>query len=154
MNVSFADAPPSPALAAHTGFLLSWSGHRARAIFSAELAPLGLGPRHFGVLTTIEGLPGATQQDLVDTSRIDSSTMVSVLDDLEGLGLAERRPHADDRRKSAVHLTGHGREVLAEGRAAAGRARERLLAPLDAAERETLHRLLRKVAGLDGPAGA
>ena len=47
--------------------------------------------------------------------------MVAVIDELEELGLAERRPHPADRRKHAVHLTGSGRRMLARAREVAAR---------------------------------
>jgi DNA-binding MarR family transcriptional regulator len=80
-------------------------------------------------------------------SNVDRSTMVALLDDLEARGLAERRAHAEDRRKRAVHLTAEGEEVLRRLQGEARRAAEEIFAPLDAGERATLHALLRKLAG-------
>jgi DNA-binding MarR family transcriptional regulator len=74
-----------------------------------------------------------------------------VIDELEELGLAERRPHPSDRRKHAVHLTDSGQATLERARATAAQTAERVLAPLDADQRETLRRLLRKLAGVDVP---
>jgi DNA-binding MarR family transcriptional regulator len=42
------------------------------------------------------------QQDLVARSMIDPSSMVAVVDELEKMGLAERRQHPADRRKHAL----------------------------------------------------
>jgi DNA-binding MarR family transcriptional regulator len=75
--------------------------------------------------------------------------MVAVIDELEEMGLAERRPHPDDRRKHAVHLTAKGKRTLERARGTAIAMAEELFAPLDAEEVETLRRLLRKLAGLD-----
>jgi DNA-binding MarR family transcriptional regulator len=129
---------------------LSWNGQRTAQTFAEALKPLGLRPHHFGVLTLIDSRPGSTQQDLVDRSMIDPSSMVTVIDELEEQGLAERRPHPDDRRKHAVHLTDRGGETLRRARASAIQTAERLFAPLDERERETLRRLLRKLAGVEG----
>lgn len=146
------DRPPPEPLASAPGFLLSWNGQRTAHAFAAALKPLGLRPHHFGVLTLIDADPGATQQELVDRSMIDPSSMVAVIDELEQLGLAERRPHPSDRRKHAVHLTDEGRRTLKRARAAAMRTAEELFAPLDAKERELLRELLRKLAGVEGRA--
>ena len=54
----------------------------------------------------------------------------------------------DDRRRHAVHLTPAGRETLGRAQEVAARALEDVLAPLDQRERDTLKRLLRKLAGL------
>jgi MarR family transcriptional regulator, lower aerobic nicotinate degradation pathway regulator len=144
----FDESPPEP-LASAPGFLLSWNGQRIARNFAAALEPLGLRPQHFGVLTLIDANPGCTQRKLGEGSMIDASTMVAVIDELEELGLAERRPHPDDRRKRAVHLTAKGRRTLHRARAAAIETARELFAPLDPGELETLRRLLRKLAGVE-----
>lgn len=144
----FEDRPPEP-LASAPGFLLSWNGQRTAARFAATLEPLGLRPSHFGVLTLIDSHPGSAQQELVTRSLIDPSSMVAVIDELEAMGLAERRRHPDDRRKHAVYLTARGRRTLQRAREAAARMAQEVFAPLDAGELETLRRLLRKLAGVE-----
>jgi len=143
------DNPPPEPLASATGFLLSWNGQRTAQGFAEVLKPLELRPPHFGVMNLIEAHPGRTQQQLVSESLIDPSSMVALIDELEERGLAERRQHPSDRRKHAVHLTAKGKRILGRARAAAVEFAEELLAPLDAAERETLRRLLRKLAGVE-----
>jgi DNA-binding MarR family transcriptional regulator len=145
----FAHPPPEP-LASAPGFLLSWNGQRMAHEFAAALAPLGLRPPHFGVMTLIESHPGLAQQELVTHSLIDPSSMVGVIDELEEMGLAERRRHAEDRRKHAVHLTPRGRRTLQRARRAAVETADRVFGPLDRRELETLRRLLRKLAGAEG----
>jgi DNA-binding MarR family transcriptional regulator len=142
------DSPPPEPLASATGFLLSWNGQRTAALFGEALSPLGLRPPHFGVLTLIDAHPGTTQQQLVTESLIDPSSMVAVIDELEELGLAERRHHPYDRRKHAVHVTAKGRRTLERARKAAIGVAETVLEPLGERERATLRRLLRKLAGL------
>jgi DNA-binding MarR family transcriptional regulator len=142
-----AGPPPEP-LASATGFLLSWLGRKTAAGFAAALQPLGLRPPQFGILNLVDTHPGITQQELVAGSLIDPSSMVAVIDELEELGLAQRRKHPQDRRKHAVHLTAKGKRTLARAREAADRFADELLAPLDPEERETLRLLLRKLAGV------
>lgn len=142
--------PPPEPLASGTGFLLSWNGRRAATEFTKALEPLGLRPLQFGLLTLIEVNPGKAQKELVSDSMIDPSSMVAVIDELEELGLAERRRHATDRRKHAVHLTAKGKRTLERARKVASGMTEELLAPLSERERETLRRLLRKLAGVEG----
>jgi DNA-binding MarR family transcriptional regulator len=144
----FHDRPPEP-LASAPGFLLSWNGQRMAFKFAQALEPLGLRPPHFGVLTLIDAHPGSTQQELVTRSLIDPSSMVAVIDELEGMGLAERRRHPDDRRKHAVYLTAQGRRTLERARKVAVATAQDVFAPLDADELETLRRLLRKLAGAE-----
>jgi DNA-binding MarR family transcriptional regulator len=141
--VRFDDPPPEP-LASAPGFLLSWNGQRM-----AALEPLGLRPPHFGVMTLIDSEPGCAQQQLVERSMIDASSMVAVIDELEYMGLAERRRHPDDRRKHAVYLTARGRRTLQRAREAAIKLAQDVFAPLDPAELGELRRLLRKLAGVE-----
>lgn len=145
------DRPPPEPLASAPGFLLSWNGRRTAHLFAAALEPLGLRPPHFGVMTLIDSEPGLTQQDLADRSLIDPSSMVMVVDELEELGLAERRAHPGDRRKHAVHLSAAGRNTLKRARAAAIATAKDVLEPLDRTEVETLRLLLRKLAGVEKP---
>jgi DNA-binding MarR family transcriptional regulator len=144
------DNPPPEPLASAPGFLLSWHGQRTAYLFAEALEPLGLLPRQFGILNLIDAHPGITQRDLVRGSLVDPSSMVAVIDELEEMGLAERRPHPDDRRKHAVHLTAKGRRTLERARGVAMAMANDLFAPLTASEVETLRELLRKLAGLDG----
>ncbi len=144
----FEDLPPEP-LASAPGFLLSWNGQRIAYKFAAALEPLGLRPPHFGVMTLIAAHPGSAQKDLVTRSLIDPSSMVAVIDELEGMGLAERRPHPEDRRKHAVYLTARGRDTLERAQVVAGTMAQGVFAPLDKDELETLRRLLRKLAGVE-----
>jgi MarR family transcriptional regulator, lower aerobic nicotinate degradation pathway regulator len=144
------DVPPPEPLASAPGFLLSWNGQRTAHVFAATLEPLGLRPPHFGVLTLIDSHPGCAQQELVDRSLIDPSSMVAVIDELEELGLAERRAHPGDRRKHAVHLTASGQQTLQQARKLAIETAKEMFAPLSAEEVETLRVLLRKLAGVEG----
>src|SRR6188472_1179455 len=47
--IRFDNPPPEP-LASAPGFLLSWHGQRTAYLFSRALEPVGLLPRHFGIL--------------------------------------------------------------------------------------------------------
>jgi DNA-binding MarR family transcriptional regulator len=154
MIVAMLHAPNVPgALARFPGFLLSKLGERTRVGFTAALEPLGLHPKHFGVMTVLDKSPGITQQELSALVAVDPSTMVAIIDDLERKGLAERRPHAEDRRARCIHLTRTGRGKLVSARAVAAKHQEELLAPLSEEERATLLRLLQKLAGVDLAAG-
>jgi DNA-binding MarR family transcriptional regulator len=143
----FFDRPPE-ALAGHLGYLMNWLAIRSRRAFVTALAPLGLHPRQYGVLVIAGTAPGSTQQQLAELAQIDPSTLVALIDELEAAGLAERRPHVDDRRKRAIHLTPRGEEVLAEAQAIAVEIGQELTAPLNAGERAELTRLVHKLTGL------
>ena len=143
-----ADKPPEQ-LGDYTGFLMNWAATRSREAFGRALVDVGLKPPQFGILTMIAARPGMTQNELVEATDIDPSTMVALLDHLEVAGLAERRPHESDRRKRSVYLTAQGKGALAKGQKAAARVGEETFARLTADERAEFHRLMRKVTGLD-----
>jgi MarR family transcriptional regulator, lower aerobic nicotinate degradation pathway regulator len=129
-----------------TGFLFGKIGWRATRLFAGALEPLGLRPKHYGVLNFLDAHPGASQQELGATMGIDPSSVVAIIDDFERAGVAERRRDPNDRRRYAVHLTRKGKALLNRAREAARAAEEALLADLDADERRVLHVLLVKVS--------
>src|ERR1700719_784158 len=128
-------------------YLLARLGESSRRRFHKALEPEGLHPRHFGVMTMVAAQPGMTQQQLHEKTGIDPSSMVAVIDELEAMGLAERRPHPDDRRVHAIFLTDRGQETLERVRALAATLQRDFFQALSVEERRTLHTLLRKLAG-------
>ena len=142
---------PPDALGHYTGFLLHWAGSRARETFARAMEDVDLRPQDFVVLTMIDAHPGMTQNELVLTTHTDPSSMVALVDHLEAAGLAERRPHPSDRRKRTVHLTARGRRRLTKARHAIEGLAAETFGRLTESERRDLHRLLRKLAGLDEP---
>jgi DNA-binding MarR family transcriptional regulator len=129
------------------GYLLARLGEASRRRFHRALEPEGLHPRHFGVMTMVAAQPGLSQQELHEKTAIDPSSMVAVIDELEALGLAERRPLPADRRVRTIFLTSSGQEKLERVRGLAAELQREFFTPLSADERRTLHGLLRKLAG-------
>jgi DNA-binding MarR family transcriptional regulator len=134
------------------GYLLARLGEASRRRFFQALQPEGLHPRHFGVMTLVAAQPGISQQRLHEKTAIDPSSMVAVIDELEAMGLAERRPHPDDRRARAIYLTLEGERKRERAAALAGELQREFFGALSAQECETLFGLLRKVAGSLGQA--
>ncbi|MEU6350990.1 MarR family transcriptional regulator [Streptomyces sp. NPDC047072] len=133
-------------LHADTGYLLYRLGLRSGQLFNTFLQESGLRLRHYAVLRYLAGADGALQRELSTRLGYDPSAIVGLVDDLEKLGLTERRPSPDDRRGKIVVLTEDGRAFLRDTDEAGRRVTNDLLGPLDAGERETLHALLLKVA--------
>jgi DNA-binding MarR family transcriptional regulator len=145
--VLHSDQPPEE-LAGYTGFLLGYLGEKSRRNFIALLEPHGFHPREFGLMTVMAKRPGLTQHELATLARVDPSSMVALLDDLEARGVAERRIDPGDRRRRAVYLTEKGEEQMRVLQREARKAAKSFLAPLDESDRETLNALLRKLAGM------
>ncbi|MFE7761452.1 MarR family winged helix-turn-helix transcriptional regulator [Streptomyces sp. NPDC057438] len=134
------------ALHADTGYLLYRLGMRSGQLFNSSLQESGLRLRHYALLRFLATSPGPLQRELSASLGYDPSAIVGLVDDLEKLGFAERRPAPDDRRSRIVLLTENGRSFLRDTDEAGQRVTNDLLGPLDADERETLHVLLQKVA--------
>ena len=141
------------ALNADTGYLLYRLGLRSGQLFNATLEESGLRLRHYALLRYLATVEGSLQRELSTRLGYDPSAIVSLVDDLERLGFAERRPAPGDRRSRVVVLTDTGREALRDTDKASRRVTDDLLDPLDASERETLHGLLLRVAEPGGDGG-
>ena len=116
------------------------------------LAPLGIHPRHFGMLSLLIEEDGRSQHQLAEPLNVHRNVMVGLVDEMEDRGLIERRRHPADRRAHAVHLLPAGRKLHAEAEALVNEFEAKLLGGLDPAEATTFVTLLKRVfehAGLD-----
>jgi DNA-binding MarR family transcriptional regulator len=150
--VAHVDAPPRglpESLTYWPGYLLNHIAEHATERFERKLAPEGIRTRHAAVLVVIDAEGPMSQRALGRRLRIDKSPMVGVVDDLERLGLAQRRRDSSDRRVQAIHLTPRGRAVLQHVLQEAERENARTFGVLDEAERSQLHDLLLRVAEAD-----
>ncbi len=140
-----AASPPAHAEVAEFAGQLFFRLWRASHIRIAEaLAQIGLTPALFGLLNFLGARKGAIQQEIGAAMGIDPSTMVSLVDELEAAGLAERRPHPKDRRAREVAITAKGRRLLKQGRRMALQVEDEVLRGLAADERRQLMLLLRR----------
>ena len=142
--------PGEPPQARTAAFLLTQLGTLAHLRLSEQLRPLGLHPRHLGMLGHLAAAEGSSQQALADALGVHRSAMVALVDDLEARGLAERRRDPADRRAYTLHLTPDGRRQFADLRKIADRQETELLSGLDAGERRELIELLRRLASSQG----
>jgi MarR family transcriptional regulator for hemolysin len=122
-------------------FFRLWRASHVRA--ADVLGSVGLTPALFGLLNVIGAREGANQQELGSAMGIDRSTMVSLIDQLESAGLANRRPSATDRRAREIAITPKGRRLLQRSRRMISETEDEILARLTAEERSELERLLR-----------
>ena len=138
-------------LARHTAFLLGKAGQLSREAFDRAVAPMGIKSRHYGAMAILAAEGVHTQRELGEKLQIDRSTMVTLVDDLEGMGLVERRRDREDRRRYGLTLTDAGRERLAEADSLVEGVQETVLAPLDEGQRRELHALLASLLRGLGP---
>jgi DNA-binding MarR family transcriptional regulator len=123
-----------------------WSvAHQLRRRTRAALEPWDLSPSLARALSVLSQHGDLRLSGLADHLRIAPRSATEVADDLAVRGLAERRPDPDDRRATLIFLTGKGRETAEAIKAARRTESEQVFAALNAAERDELGRLLRKL---------
>ncbi|WP_216651279.1 MarR family winged helix-turn-helix transcriptional regulator [Actinomadura litoris] len=146
-----ATEPPGPAPTAlgdprsddkALGLLLAAAHDAARSALNAELRPLGIETRHFGVLVALDRAGPTSQRGLGALLGLDKSAVVRIMDELERLGLAVRRRAEHDRRAYAIELTAEGRHHARVSAATADELSARLFGWLSPADRERLVTLL------------
>jgi DNA-binding MarR family transcriptional regulator len=140
----------SPDAAAGLAFLLAQVGAHAGARFAERLEPLGLKPPHAGILRVIKDADGLSQQALGEKLGMFPSRLVAVLDELERLGLVQRRDSPTDRRSYALYLTEAGREALERIGRIGREHQDALCAALDESERAQLAGFLTRIVAEQG----
>jgi DNA-binding MarR family transcriptional regulator len=105
-------------------------------------------PVQFAILNALLEDPGEDQVTLARKVAFDPATFGSVITRLEARGWVQREPDAADRRRKLLWVTGEGAQVAQKMKRLVGKVQQRILQPLDGAEREQLLALLdRLVAG-------
>lgn len=127
------------------GYVLRRAHQRHTAIFGAGMVG-GLTPTQFAALARLGEVGPCSQNRLGRLTAMDVATIKGVVDRLRARGLVETAPDPDDRRRSVVALTGEGLALLDAAREAGRAVTAETLSPLAPRERETLLRLLRKIA--------
>ncbi|ROQ78044.1 DNA-binding MarR family transcriptional regulator [Streptomyces sp. CEV 2-1] len=146
MLAPMTDAPWMRGLHADTGYLLYRLGLRSGSMFNSELEQHGLRLRHYAILRYLATVEGCLQRELSTRLGYDPSAIVSLVDDLQRLGLVQRQPDPKDRRNRIVVLAPAGTKLLGESEQDGAKVTATLLAPLDPQERRTLHALLLRIA--------
>ncbi|EPX78722.1 MarR family winged helix-turn-helix transcriptional regulator [Salipiger mucosus] len=127
------------------GFLLRKAYQRNSTIFS-ELVPGKLTPTQFSVMHRLAEDGPMSQNRLGRTVAMDGATTKGVVDRLIARGFLSTAADPDDRRRHLVSLTAAGVALIDEATEAAARVSAETLAPLRDREKDTLLRLLTKIA--------
>jgi len=85
--------------------------HEQRSVAGSRLAALGLFPGQELVLAQLWASDGRSQKELVDSLRLDHSTIAKSVQRLERAGLVDRTRSSEDGRIVVVTLTAAGRAL-------------------------------------------
>jgi DNA-binding MarR family transcriptional regulator len=134
------------------GHLIRRAQQIAVALFMEECAGFDLTPVQYAALVAIREHPGVDATRLSALIAFDRSTLGDVLERLEGKGLVERKPGAEDRRIKTLHLRPAGARLLGDVEPAVARTQERILAPLAPGDRRRFLALLAQMVELNNEA--
>jgi DNA-binding MarR family transcriptional regulator len=133
-------------------FLESLLGYNARRaslavieVFLERMAPYGLKPVDFSVLSLVAHNPGITSRQLCAALGVLPPNLVGMVNQLEKRELIERQPHPHDGRAMGLHLTSAGLKLIRDAEHTAAQLEAEVAGRLTAGEQRTLLRLLRKV---------
>jgi DNA-binding MarR family transcriptional regulator len=135
-------SPIPVSLSDQVGYLLSKAHMRVHNRANEELQPLGLTVKHYGLLTLLVHEGAVSQGRLGEVMRIDRTTMVALIDELERAGLVDRTRNPDDRRAYALAATAEGKRIQRRAATLMKRVYDETLSPLSADERGELRRML------------
>ena len=112
------------------GFRLRRVQNQLSRNFSAVTANEGLRAGLFSSLAIVEANPGISQSELSHEVGLDKSVTVTMVDEMEKFGWAERRRSPQDRRRHALYVTPAGAAKL-----------DHLFSLMDQTEAAVLHQL-------------
>jgi DNA-binding MarR family transcriptional regulator len=129
-------------------WLISRTYGRSHGLLNDGFAAGGAGLRsyHYRLLAALEEWGPVGQADLGRGTSVDRSDVVTVLGELEQLGLVERTVNPSNRRRNIVSITPAGSRRLRALDQVVHEVQQRVLAPLSQNERRQLTKLLRKLA--------
>ena len=129
--------------------LMGYNARRAALsiieLFLERLAPYGLKPVDFSVMSTIQHNPGVTSRQLCSALNLLPPNLVGLIQSLESRGLIERKPHPHDGRAVGLHATPKGQALMVQAEQTASELELEKTAKLTPAQRQTLVTLLQKI---------
>jgi DNA-binding MarR family transcriptional regulator len=139
------DAVALTSLSQRTGYLIAVAHRRLRSAAEEQLAPLGLHPRDFGVLSVLQRDAPCTQQHLAQQLGVSPPAALTFVDGLESRGLVSRSRRPDDRRMYDLKLTDAGCAALQQAAEAAALVQEDIARRLGPEADQGLRMLLAKL---------
>ena len=139
------EAEPTFVIEDSLGYLVNQAARLMANRLADSLRPAGVGIGQWAVLLFLWARDGMTQAELSRVVAIEPPTMVRTIDRMVRDGLVRRDRDPRDGRLSRIYLTDRGRSLRDGLVPKAVAVNAQTLAPMSAAERRTLRRLLRKL---------
>lgn len=117
--------------------------------FNRTVGASDISAPQFGTLLLIEANPGISQSAVAEALRFDRSTLVQIIDRLEGRDLVVREVSAHDRRSHALRLTDAGEALLSRIKKTAAEHEAAISRGLNDDEKAQLIALLRRIHSPD-----
>ena len=105
---------------------------RATELFQEKMAGIDITARQYVLLVTVAQNDGASQQDIIDDTGIDRSTVSQIMQTMIRKGLLKRKRTKEDARAYAITVTDQGRDILKASEAIVESVNEALVAALPA----------------------
>lgn len=135
-----------------TSYLETLLGYNARraaltviSLFLKRMAPFGLKPVEFSVLTLIAHNPGITSRQVCAALDILPPNLVGLIKSLDQRGLIVRKAHPSDGRAQGLHVSAQGKRLQRDAQATATALELDAASALSPSELTTLKSLLRKI---------
>jgi DNA-binding MarR family transcriptional regulator len=116
--------------------------HRMFRVFNDEMTACGLSMARTKMLSRLREQGPSRQSTLAADFGLSPHSVSDLVDGLERLGMAERRPDATDRRAKLVAITDAGQAALDVANATRERLVRQIFGALSEADRAALARLL------------
>jgi DNA-binding MarR family transcriptional regulator len=133
----------------HAANPLRLIGHAHRTfarIVDAQLRELGFAMSQLPVLAALKGTRALPQAELARIAQVEQPSMAQLLNRMERDGLVERKRDPNDARSRLISLTDTASRRMHKGKAILDATRDKALADFSAADVETLHALLLRIA--------
>jgi len=130
-------------------YLLNEAAGSARSSVAAALGLVGVSARQMSIMRLLSLRSPIRQHDLGVLLGIDRTSMVALIDGLEGIGYVVREADPSDRRAHALRLTKAGLTANVDIGKAVDEAQNAILEPLTEDERALLVSLLTRLTSRD-----
>ena len=123
-------------------FTLTKAQQAVQQLFKAELAPFGITPGQYAILSCLWEEDSQTPRQLAERLSLDSSSITGILDRVEQKGLIQRQAVPRDRRALQVVLTDKGQALNEPVKQAILDANKKVLKRFEDQESENLRKYL------------